>query len=150
MNPMSRRSSRQHFRREVRQGRYALHFALSAEEALDKLEDGIEPELIVVLSDINMPGMDGLTLLERIKQRLPDIPVMMVTAYGDEDRQRRAHELGAADFLTKPVDFAHLKQQLQALPSGAQAERELGESARLTLHPKLPAVLLDDDVVAER
>ena len=75
---------RQHFRREARQGTYVLHFAASGEEALDQLSGEIRPELIVILSDINMPGMDGLTLLREIKQRRPDLPVMMVTAYGDD------------------------------------------------------------------
>ena len=106
---------RQRFRREVRQGTYVMHIANSGEEALDKLGDGIEPQLIVILSDIDMPGMDGLDLLGEIKPRLPDIPVIMVIAYGDDERRRRASELGAADFLTKPVDFDHLKQQLQQL-----------------------------------
>ena len=81
---------RQSFRREVRQGQYVLHFARSAEEALDKLARGIEPELIAMLSDINMPGMDGLAL-------------------------RRAKEYGAAFFITKPVDFDFLKAQLRQL-----------------------------------
>lgn len=111
---------RQHFRREVRQGLYVLHFAYSAEEALSRLADGIRPELIVILSDINMPGMDGLTLLREIKARLPDLPVVMVTAYGDEERRRRAAEYGAAVFITKPVDFDHLKEQLRQLPSAAE------------------------------
>jgi CheY-like chemotaxis protein len=107
---------RQHFRHEVRQGLYVLHFAYSAVEALEKLENGIEPQLIVILSDINMPAMDGLALLREIKRRRPDLPVMMVTAYGDDDRRRRAGEYGAAQFITKPVDFALLKRQLQHLP----------------------------------
>ena len=107
---------RQRFRREVRQGEYVLHFAYSGEEALEKLDTGIRPELIVILSDINMPGMDGLTLLHEIKQRWPGMPVMMVTAYGDEERRRRAEQDGAAEFLTKPVDFDLLKQQLRQLP----------------------------------
>ena len=109
---------RQRFRREARQGTYVMHFANSGEEALKQLSDGIEPQLIVILSDINMPGMDGLTLLGEIKQRFPDLPVMMVTAYGDDERQRRAGELGAAEFLTKPVDFELLKTRLQRLPEG--------------------------------
>ena len=79
---------RQRFRREVRQGTYAMHFANSGEEALEKLAGGIEPTLIVILSDINMPGMDGLALLREIKLRQPDLPVMMVTAYGDDERRR--------------------------------------------------------------
>ena len=107
---------RQQFRREVRQGQYVLHFARSAEEALDKLARGIEPELTVMLSDINMPGMDGLTLLGEIKRRWPELRVIMVTAYGDDERRRLAGERGAADFLAKPVDFDFLKQQLLQLP----------------------------------
>jgi CheY-like chemotaxis protein len=110
---------RQRFRREARQGTYVMHFAGSGEEALERLADGIEPTLIVILSDINMPGMDGLALLREIKERRPDLPVMMVTAYGDDERRRRASELGAAEFLTKPVDFDHLKVQLRQLPTAA-------------------------------
>jgi CheY-like chemotaxis protein len=107
---------RQHFRREVRQGDYVMHFAASGEQALERLAGEIEPQLIVILSDINMPGMDGLTLLHEIKQRFPNLPVMMVTAYGDDERRRRAAEYGAAEFITKPVDFEFLKQQLRQLP----------------------------------
>jgi CheY-like chemotaxis protein len=103
---------RQRFRRESREGTY------SGEEALNKLTDGIEPQLIVILSDINMPGMDGLTLLREVKQRRPDLPVMMVTAYGDDERRRQASEFGATEFITKPVDFDFLKGQLRQLPSG--------------------------------
>jgi CheY-like chemotaxis protein len=110
---------RQRFRREVRQGTYVMHFAASGEQALDLLTGEIEPQLIVILSDINMPGMDGLTLLHEIKQRFPDLPVMMVTAYGDDERRRRATEYGAAEFITKPVDFDQLKTQLRQLPAAA-------------------------------
>jgi CheY-like chemotaxis protein len=97
---------RQRFRREARQGTYVLHFAGSGEE-------------VVILSDINMPGMDGLELLRRVKQRRPDLPVMIVTAYGDDERRRRASALGAAEFIAKPVDFDLLKAQLRQLPSAA-------------------------------
>jgi len=110
---------RQHFRREVRQGLYALHFAYSAEEALQMLADGIRAQLIVILLDINMPGMDGLSLLGEVKKSRPEMPVMMVTAYGDDERRRRASEYGAAEFLTKPVDFAFLKAELRRLPTAA-------------------------------
>src|SRR3954462_12136755 len=110
---------RQRFRREVRQGTYAMHFANSGGAALEKLAGGIEPELIVILSDINMPGMDGLALLREIKLRQPNMPVMMVTAYGDDERRRRANELGAFEFITKPVDFDQLKAQLRQLPAAA-------------------------------
>jgi CheY-like chemotaxis protein len=106
---------RQRFRREARQGTYVLHFAASGEEALDQLAGEIRPELIVILSDINMPGMDGLDLLREVKQRRPELPVMMVTAYGDDERRRRAAEYGAIEFVTKPVDFDLLKSQLQQL-----------------------------------
>jgi CheY-like chemotaxis protein len=77
------------------------------------------PRSMAVLSDINMPGMDGLRLLSEIKQRCPDLPVLMVTAYGDDERRRHARELGAFDFVTKPVDFGHLKAQLRQLPGAA-------------------------------
>jgi CheY-like chemotaxis protein len=110
---------RQRFRREAREGTYVMHFAASGAEALDRLAGEIQPTLIAVLSDINMPGMDGLELLGEIKQRRPDVPVMMVTAYGDDDRRRRACELGAIEFITKPVDFDRLKEQLRQLPAAA-------------------------------
>jgi CheY-like chemotaxis protein len=72
-----------------------------------------------MLSDINMPTMDGLELLRQVKERRPELPVMMVTAYGDDERRHRARELGAAQFLTKPVDFDVLKEQLRRLPTAA-------------------------------
>src|SRR6202030_2983051 len=106
---------RQHFRREARQGTYVLHFGDSGEAPLDRLAGEIEPQLIVILSDINMPGMDGLQLLGEIKRHFPNLPVMMVTAYGDDERRRRAREFGA----TKPVDFDLLKEQLRQLPAAA-------------------------------
>jgi CheY-like chemotaxis protein len=110
---------RQRFRREARQGTYVLHFAGSGNEALALLAEEIEPELLAVLSDINMPGMDGLQLLGEIKQRFPQLPVVMVTAYGDDERRRHARDLGACEFLTKPVDFDRLKGQLAQLPGAA-------------------------------
>jgi CheY-like chemotaxis protein len=110
---------RQRFRRETRQGTYVMHFAASGAEALDRLSEAIEPTLIAVLSDINMPGMDGMTLLGQIKQRFPDLPVMMVTAYGDDERRRLAAEQGAAEFITKPVDFDQLKARLRQFPAAA-------------------------------
>ena len=110
---------RQRFRREARDRTYVMHFAASGDEALQRLAGEIRPELIVILSDINMPGMDGLTLLGEVKKRFPALPVMMVTAYGDNERRRRASDLGAAEFLTKPVDFDRLKEQLRQLPAAA-------------------------------
>jgi CheY-like chemotaxis protein len=111
---------RQHFRHEVRQGQYVLHFACSGDDALDKLARGIEPQLIVILSDINMPGMDGITLLREIKERRPDLPVITVTAYGDDERRRKSREYGAADFINKPVDFEFLKARLRRLSVSPQ------------------------------
>src|ERR1700738_1245744 len=88
MSPTSS-NFRQRFRRETRQGTYVMHFANSGEQALSKLSDGIESDLIVLLSDINMPGMHGLQLLTENKHGWPDLPVMMVTAYGDDQRRCR-------------------------------------------------------------
>ena len=110
---------RQCFRREARNGTYVMHFANSGKEALDKLATGIEPQLIVILSDINMPVMNGLELLREIKTRRPDLPVMMVTAYGDDERRGLASEYGAAEFITKPIDFHFLKTQLRDLSDAA-------------------------------
>jgi CheY-like chemotaxis protein len=106
---------RQRFRREMRDGSYALHFAQSGESALRQLEAGIRPELTLVLSDINMPGMDGLELLREVKRAWPHLPVMIVTAYGDDERRRQAAEGGAVEFLSKPLDFDLLKQRVRAL-----------------------------------
>lgn len=107
---------RQQFRRDIRSGRFTMEFAQSADKALQRISDLIDESLILILSDINMPGMDGLTLLREIKSKRPDLPVMMVTAYGDDERRRQAEQFGAAEFITKPVDFDMLKQQLRQLP----------------------------------
>ena len=107
---------RQRFRRETRDGTYVMHFAGSAPAALDTLASEVLPPLIVILSDINMPEMDGIALLREIRRLKPDLPVMMVTAYGDDEHRRRAAEAGAAEFITKPVDFALLKERLRQLP----------------------------------
>ena len=95
---------------------FRVSTASDGAEGLERMEADT-PEL--VLSDINMPGMDGLALLREIKTRWADLPVMMVTAYGDDERRRRAGEYGALEFITKPVDFDLLKEQLRQLPSGA-------------------------------
>jgi CheY-like chemotaxis protein len=105
---------RQHFRREVRDGGYLLHFATSGEDGLRRIAE-LGSELIVILSDINMPGIDGLELLRRTKELRPEVPVLMVTAYDDDERRRRAAELGATAFLAKPIDFGALKLRLAEL-----------------------------------
>ncbi len=104
----------QHFRHELRQGLYVLHFEYSAEEALEKLGGGIEPQLIVILSDINMPGMDGLALLRQIKNWRPELTVMIVTAYGDDERRRRAENTAPQNSLLSLSILASLKQAAQA------------------------------------
>ena len=101
---------RQRFRREVRSGTYVMHFANSGEDALQQLGNGIEPQLIVILSDINMPEMDGLALLARIKQRFPEIPVMMVTAYGDDERDAVPATSVPANFSPSQWTLTHSKR----------------------------------------
>ncbi|MFI5014456.1 MAG: response regulator [Hyphomicrobiales bacterium] len=104
---------RQQFRRELRQGRFVMEFALSAGDALERLvHPPQDMDLILILSDINMPGMTGLELLPRIKALRPGLPVIMITAYGDAETKRRALESGAEGLLTKPIDFAVLKAEI--------------------------------------
>ena len=106
----------QRFRKEVRNGEMSFVFAFSGEEALKYLYMHAH-EAVLILSDINMPGMSGLDLLAQIKQKYTKPPpvVMMVTAYGDQENFNRAKQLGADDFLTKPVDFPLLKEKLKIL-----------------------------------
>ncbi|CAO3447301.1 MULTISPECIES: response regulator [unclassified Azospirillum] len=104
---------RQRFRAELRRGELALHFASSAEEALESLNTGLQPEAVLVLSDINMPGMSGLDFLQRLRADAPQVPVIMVTAYGDIENRRRALDIGATELVTKPVDFVALKKLVQ-------------------------------------
>ena len=106
---------RQNFRREIRKGVYVFDFAQSGDQALAHLEREDAPEVILVLSDINMPGMTGVELLERIKQDWPGIPVFMITAYGDASTEGTVLKKGADSFLTKPVDFPALRQNLSDL-----------------------------------
>jgi DNA-binding NtrC family response regulator len=103
---------RQQFRRETRQGLYILDFALSGEAALDKLDGSAGEQIILLVSDINMPGMSGLDLLPKVKSRRPELPVFMISAYGDADRVALALARGAQKFMTKPVDFPQLKQDV--------------------------------------
>ena len=104
---------RQQFRRELREQRFKMDFALSANAALAFLSATPESdELILMLSDINMPGMTGIELLPKIKAARPALPVIMITAYGDAETRRRAFEAGATGLLTKPIDFTLLKNEI--------------------------------------
>jgi CheY-like chemotaxis protein len=103
---------RQHFRRDLRSGRFMIEFALSAPDALEQVRSIPDPSLILILSDINMPGMTGLEMLPRVKAERPNVSVIMITAYGDDATRRRATELGAAGLLPKPIDFSLLRREI--------------------------------------
>jgi len=103
---------RQQFRRDLRAGRFSMEFAQSAPAALQCIGDAGEASLILILSDINMPGMSGLELLPKAKALRPDVPVIMITAYGDAETKRKALERGAEALLTKPIDFTLLRSEI--------------------------------------
>ena len=105
---------RQQFRRDLRAQRFLMDFANSAPDALARVGDTREHSLILILSDINMPGMTGLEMLPRVKEIRPDVPVIMVTAYGDADTRRKAMAGGAAGLLTKPIDFSLVREEIDA------------------------------------
>jgi CheY-like chemotaxis protein len=104
---------RQQFRRDLRAGRFTMEFAQSAAEALERIAAVKDQTLILILSDINMPGMSGLELLPKAKAVRPDVPVIMITAYGDVDTKRRALERGAEALFTKPIDFVSLRNEIE-------------------------------------
>ena len=105
---------RQQFRRDLRAGRFTMEFAQSAEAALQRIDDADGISIILILSDINMPGMTGLELLPRAKAARPDVPVIMITAYGDAETKRKALEGGAEALFTKPIDFGILRGEIDA------------------------------------
>jgi CheY-like chemotaxis protein len=102
---------RQQFRKELRDSRFVMEFALSAADALERVH-AAEAKLVLILSDINMPGMSGLDMLPRARQARPDVPVIMITAYGDDETRRKAAEAGAAGLFTKPIDFPELRGEI--------------------------------------
>lgn len=104
---------RQQFRRELRSGRFLMEFALSASAALERVKSIPDPSLILILSDINMPGMSGLEMLPKVKAERPNVPVIMITAYGDDSTRKKATELGAAGLLPKPIDFSLLRREIE-------------------------------------
>jgi CheY-like chemotaxis protein len=105
---------RQHFRRDLRDGRFAMEFAQSAPAALQCIGNAGAASLILILSDINMPGMSGLELLPKAKAVRPDVPIIMITAYGDADTKRKALESGADALFTKPIDFGMLRNEIDS------------------------------------
>ena len=104
---------RQQFRRDLRAGRFTMEFAQSADMALRLIANAGDQSLILILSDINMPGMSGLELLPKAKAARPDVPVIMITAYGDAETKRQALEKGAEALLTKPIDFGTLRCEIE-------------------------------------
>jgi CheY-like chemotaxis protein len=103
---------RQKFRKEIRKGLIELEFAFSGDEALDILRSSDPPKVVYIFSDINMPGMSGLQLLEKVKSEFPQIRVSMISAYGDQENYNKAIESGAKAFFTKPIDFNVLKEEV--------------------------------------
>ena len=103
---------RQQFRRDLKSGRFTMEFAPSAPEALVRAAEIRDPSLILILSDINMPGMSGLEMLPKVRAERPDVPVIMITAYGDAETKRKALESGASGLLTKPIDFTLLRGEI--------------------------------------
>jgi CheY-like chemotaxis protein len=110
---------RQQFRRDLRANRFKMDFAQSAASALQRIDEAEGDALILILSDINMPGMSGLELLPKAKAARPDVPVIMITAYGDETTRRKALEGGAETLLTKPIDFLELRSEIDSRLAGA-------------------------------
>jgi CheY-like chemotaxis protein len=104
---------RQQFRRDLRDDRFTMEFAQSGDMALQRIADAAGVSLILILSDINMPGMSGLELLPKAKAARPDVPIIMITAYGDLETKRKALEGGAEALLTKPIDFAALRNEIE-------------------------------------
>ena len=113
---------RQQFRRDIRYSRFTMDFAQSAETAPLTSSVTRQSSLILILSDINMPGMSGLDLLPKAKAARPDVPVIMITAYGDDSTRRKALEGGAEALLTKPIDFVALRSEIDDRVAGAGAE----------------------------
>jgi CheY-like chemotaxis protein len=103
---------RQQFRRDLREQRFVMDFAISAADALSRIANPIEQTLILILSDINMPGMTGLEMLPKVREMRPDVPIVMITAYGDPETKRKAIERGAEGLLTKPIDFTSLRLEI--------------------------------------
>lgn len=110
---------RQKLRKEVREGLFELEFAFSGNQALELLRSHKPPEVMYIFSDINMPGMTGLELLDKVKSEFPEIQVSMISAYGDSENHDKAMNSGAKEFFTKPIDFDSLKAELKDILAGS-------------------------------
>ena len=110
---------RQQFRKELRASSFVMAFAQSGHEALERVDSPESEKLVLILSDINMPGMSGLEPAPRARRARPDVPVIMITAYGDQDTRRKATEAGAAGLFTKPIDFPQLRGEIGRVLGGA-------------------------------
>ena len=106
---------RQKLRKEIRSGEIELEFAFSGQQALDILRSRTPPEVVYIFSDINMPGMTGLELLNLVKKEFPNIKVSMISAYGDKENYDNAMQSGAKEFFLKPVNFDLLKKEIDDL-----------------------------------
>lgn len=104
----------QRFRKEIRGGKIDFRFAFSGEEGLQYLEENGTTDLVLILSDINMPGMNGIEMLKRIKDKYVDTKVIMITAYGNEEYRRQADQYGCEDYIIKPIDFEEVRERIIA------------------------------------
>ena len=129
---------RQRFRRDLRAGRFTMEFAQSGPAALQRIQDAAGVSLILILSDINMPGMSGLELLPKARAARPDVPVIMITAYGDAETRQKALDGGAEALLTKPIDFGTLRDQIEVRLGRAAKRRNPGRRPEL-----VPSALAD-------
>ncbi len=127
--PQFERLVRQRFRRKIREGAYEFVFAADGLEALEVLEQ--QDDIQLVLSDINMPRMDGLTLVARLQEKYPDVKAVMVSAYGDMKNIRTAMNLGAFDFVTKPIEFDDLEATIEKALREAEVARQAARTREL-------------------
>jgi CheY-like chemotaxis protein len=132
----------QQFRRELRAGRFTMDFAQSGDSALQHINDTGGAPLVLILSDINMPGMSGLELLPRAKTARPDVPVIMITAYGDDVTKRKALEGGAEGILTKPIDFVALRSEIDSRWQGLRRDGASCSFGQSSLQERLAKFLI--------
>ncbi len=138
---------RQRFKDEIKEGLFDFQFASSGEQAIDKIGELENPNAVLILSDINMPGMSGLQLLKQLKTDIPLMPVMMVTAYGDEANHKKAMAYNADGFINKPIDFAALKEKILKFTLNEGTAGEKGEKQQLVVTSRI--LVVDDEPALE-